>query len=290
MKAPVSYRKISCPNCKSDYYSCFIQGKALDTYRFYARLEGFDKLDYVRCKNCGLIYSNPRLTYTDSTLNDLFPEHVEQRRKEHIGKEEILLTERAKLVTKVARLLGDRRGRFLEIGCGLGYALVAAKECGFDVVGTELFQGFVEICKEKGFDVIPGKINTIPFPSESFDVVFLNDVLEHLDEPFDYMDEIARVTKPEGIAFIHTWVIDEPTTVQAAFGEDWRSDMNLDLTAHTTIFPTRLLLDQLSRRGLTPITEETVCWAPDSDSPVNAIKFCDFYTRKATKVNTDYNS
>jgi SAM-dependent methyltransferase len=280
LKSPVSYRKISCPNCQSDHYTCFIQGTVLDTYRFYAKLEGFDKLDYVRCKSCGLIYSNPRLTYTDTTLNDLFPEHVEKRRKEHSNKEKELLAKKTAMVNKVAELLEGRCGKFLEIGCGPGYALAAAKACGFEVIGTELFQGFIEICQKKGFDVIPGKINVVSFPSESFDVVFLDDVLEHLDDPFKYMDEIVRVTKPGGIAFIHTWVIDEPTTVQAAFGKDWRSDMNLDLTAHTTIFPTQLLLDQLSRRGLIPIPEETSCWAPDSDSRINAIKFCDFYTRK----------
>ncbi len=277
----VSYRKIDCPNCRSDQYEHFITGKELVTYQHYKKLEGFGQINYVRCKACGLIYSNPRLVYTNTTLNNISPTHVERRRKRNQPFQEKLLRKKAKMLETIVNILGERRGQFLEVGCGLGYALVAARDQGFEVVATELYPGYIEICRAQGFNVIPGNVHSIPFPDRSCDVVFLDDVLEHLDQPFDFLDEVSRVLKPGGVAFLHTWVIDEPTTVQAGFGEDWRLDTNLDLTAHTTIFPTPLLLAQCVRRGLIPLPEKTFSWPPSFERPEeNSIKFCGFYTRK----------
>lgn len=276
-----SYRKIDCPNCQSNQYEHFITGKELATYRHYKKLEGFGQINYVRCRECGLIYSNPRLVYTNTTLNNLSPTHVERRQKRNRPFQEKFLKKKARMIGKIVKLLGDRRGQFLEVGCGLGYALVAARDQGFEVVATELYQGYIDICREQGFNVIPGNVHSLPFPDKSFDVVFLDDVLEHLDQPFEFLDEVSRVVKPGGIAFMHTWVIDEPTTVQAGFGDDWRADKNLDLIAHTTIFPTPLLLAQFACRGLVPLPGETFSWPPSFERPEeHSIKFCGFYTRR----------
>ena len=225
-----------------------------------------------------MIFSTPRFVYTDSLLNDLFPDHVARRAQAFASRKPKLAAQKAHRVNQVATLLNERRGRFLEIGCGFGFGLAAAVAHGFDAVGTELYQGFIDACREQGLTVYPGTIEGIPFPDQSCQVVFLDDVLEHLDQPFDYLKEIARVLEPGGVAMIHTWVIDKPTTVQAAFGEEWRSNLNLDLTAHTTIFPTQLLLDQLEQRGLVHVAAAS-SWTAGSEA-ASAIQFCDFYLRK----------
>lgn len=42
----------------------------------------------------------------------------------------------------------------------------------------------------------------LPFKDSEFDVVCLLAVLEHLNYPFDMMQEIARVLKPKGVAIL----------------------------------------------------------------------------------------
>ena len=274
-----AYREVSCPCCHLEDSDTFAEGNQLDTFRSYQHLEGFEQLKYVRCCGCGLIYSNPRLVYSDSTLNDLFPDHVERRGKKYHDRQDFLRDQKATKVRMIQDLLDEPPGRFLEIGCGFGFALEAARDCGFKVVGTELYQGFIDSCRARGFDVLRGAVDQIPFEDRSCQVVFLDDVLEHLDQPFDYLDEANRVLEPGGLLFIHTWMVDEPTTVEVIFGPDWRKDLNLDLTAHTTIFPKNLLVEQLERRGFHCMRAVAKGHAR---RPVTAfqIQFTDLYLRK----------
>lgn len=255
------------------------EGHELDTFRFYSRLNGFEQVNYVRCLRCGLLFSNPHLIYTESTLESISPQHVARRWKRYEPVQEKLRRNKARKLEQVVRLMGGERGRFLEIGCGFGFGLEAALSHGFDPIGTELYSGFVDACRAKGLNVIPGTVEGIPFPDASCAVVFLDDVLEHFDQPFTYLDEIQRVLQPGGVLFAHTWAIDEPTTVEAAFGPEWRTDPNLDLTAHTTIYPTPLLLDALARRGMVPQLEAST-WHAQQGIATHAIQFCDFLARK----------
>ena len=273
------FAQIACPCCGSRSSELWIEGRELETFRYYSRLTGFERVNYVRCLHCGLLYSNPRLVYNESTLESISPQHVARRWKRYEPIQEQLRRSKAKKLERVVRLTGGRRGRFLEIGCGFGFGLEAALSHGFDPIGTELYSGFVDACREKGLHVFPGTVEGIPFPDGSCAVVFLDDVLEHLDQPFTYIDEIERVLQPGGILFVHTWAIDEPTTVEAAFGPNWRKDPNLDLTAHTTIYPSKLLLNELNRRGMVPQSAECSSHTREGAAS-HAIQFCDFLARK----------
>lgn len=273
------FREIACPCCGCHTSERWIEGRELDTFRFYSRLSGFERVNYVRCVRCELLYSNPRLVYTASTLESISPQHVARRWKRYEPIQDKLRRSTAAKVGQVVQLTGCRRGLFLEIGCGFGFGLEAAVAHGFDAIGTELYSGFLDACRKKGLNAIPGTVDRIGFPDGSCDVVFLDDVLEHIDQPFTYLDEIARVLRPDGVVFVHTWTIDEPTTVEAAFGPDWRKDPNLDLTAHTTIYPSRLLLRELSRRGMVPQLEAS-SWHARECAASHAIQFCNFFARK----------
>lgn len=133
-------------------------------------------------------------------------------------------------------LLDEAPGTYCEIGCGFGDAMKIAEGAGFQVAGTEMYQEYIDYCVNDGLNVRRGDIHAIPFEDEAFSVVFLEDVMEHLKNPFQYLSECARVLKPGGVLFSHTWSIETPTTVEEGFGSNWRDDHNLDLTAHTTIF------------------------------------------------------
>jgi len=49
-----------------------------------------------------------------------------------------------------------------------------------------------------------GSVTTLPFTTESFDVVSSNMVFEHLDDPERQLKEIARVLRPNGVLVFHT--------------------------------------------------------------------------------------
>lgn len=64
------------------------------------------------------------------------------------------------------------------------------------------------------------KITELPFPENEFDMIFSDQVLEHVEaDPFDAIEETRRVLKPGGIA-VHTTVFMYP--VHGAPGDYWR--------------------------------------------------------------------
>jgi SAM-dependent methyltransferase len=269
----LEYESICCPYCKGQDHSIFALGCELESFRFYRHLKDFETLNYVRCQTCQLVFSNPRLKYSNTTLNDLFPEHVPNR-----PDPEARWESKSRNVSRVAEMLEGRLGRWLEIGCGFGVAMRLARELGFTVVGTELYPAYIDYCQARGLEVRTASVDRIEFDTASLDVVYMEDVLEHLKQPFDFIDEAARVLTRGGILFVHTWVIDRSSSVADTFGPGWRANYNLDLTAHTTIFPADLLKISLIERGfrLERLDEHESGFSPAN----NRHWFWDLYCRK----------
>jgi len=96
--------------------------------------------------------------------------------------------------------------KVLEVGCGRGDVLIALAELGRICAGTEISQHMLELCNDKGLKVVRGCADSIDFPTGSFDVVFSQEVLEHL-HPEDvprHFEEAFRVLRPNGILAIET--------------------------------------------------------------------------------------
>jgi len=94
-------------------------------------------------------------------------------------------------------------GRLLEVGCGNGYFLAAARDRGWQVQGVEVCGKLAAyIKKHLRLDIFAGTMEDAKFPDRSFDAVYLNNVIEHLNDPSSFMFEIGRALKDDGIVFI----------------------------------------------------------------------------------------
>jgi SAM-dependent methyltransferase len=81
------------------------------------------------------------------------------------------------------------------------------KDHGARPVGVEPLLGFVRLAGEYLGDpesVLQGAAEAIPLPDESQDVVLFESVLEHVDSPAQSLQEIFRVLKPGGVAYVVT--------------------------------------------------------------------------------------
>ena len=81
----------------------------------------------------------------------------------------------------------------LDVGCGSGFVInsLSAK---YDCTGLDISETALEQVKVKK---IVGSADALPFPDNSFDLLMINDVLEHLPEPVfrKTLSELRRVTK-----------------------------------------------------------------------------------------------
>jgi len=86
------------------------------------------------------------------------------------------------------------RGKVLDIGAGIGEFL----DCYPDSIGIDRDYAAVAYCHARGVRCIQADAYLLPFRSDSFDGVLLNNVLEHLECPADALSEIMRVLKKGG--------------------------------------------------------------------------------------------
>ena len=183
---------VDCNLCRHDdaKYICHVNAIAL-----------------VRCRHCGLYYLNPRpssealrrmyaSTYYPPTAD------LKKRSEELWGPELPWTWASMALFTDVAKHLQTLKpgGRALDVGCGYGIFLKVLADHGFVVKGVDMSELAVRYAtQELGLDVSQTWLEEAAFADGSFDIVTMNGVAEHLEDPLRTFREVNRVLTVGGI-------------------------------------------------------------------------------------------
>jgi ubiquinone/menaquinone biosynthesis C-methylase UbiE len=108
---------------------------------------------------------------------------------------------------------GIRSGRVLDIGTGSGLLaieLAKAKNCHFDIIAVDSSKNMVNKARENAelygvadkIEFIVATAASLPFPENSFDIVVSYASLHHWFKPVAVFNEVARIIKETGLAFI----------------------------------------------------------------------------------------
>jgi SAM-dependent methyltransferase len=98
----------------------------------------------------------------------------------------------------MVREWSDLHGRILDNGCGLGTYLKAFAPYSQQRFGLEIELDRAISALKSSEGVIQGVGEHIPFADDTFDLVFSNEVIEHVQNDAHYAAEMARVTRPGG--------------------------------------------------------------------------------------------
>jgi len=97
----------------------------------------------------------------------------------------------------------------LDIGCGGGFLSNELARAGHAVTGVDRSEGSLEVARRhdttKSVQYQAGDALQLPFADETFDVACAMDFLEHVEAPDQVIAEAARVLKPNGLFFFHTF-------------------------------------------------------------------------------------
>ncbi len=160
-----------------------------------------------RCTDCGMEFL-PLDYLPDASYSDAADPYYLEQREERVMNADRLLD------------LVPRGGRLLEIGCAVGFLLLAARDRGFDACGVEMSEWASGIARDQfGLDVRCGTLEDAGLGDECFDVVVLADVIEHLTDPAKTVREIRRVLKPGGRLLLLT--PDTGSVVAKLLGVRW---------------------------------------------------------------------
>lgn len=189
---PLQWETIHCNLCGSSKYDLYHQE---NVPYFDVPLD----FDIVRCQNCDLVYTNPRLT--DYNANYLFEaidaDHVENHAQAKLPIFQSALKQILALQKQAGHPTG---GNLLDLGCGSGHFLREAQKAGFTETGIEPVEWFAQYAKEKiGVNVLHEDIYTVELPQNHYDVITAWDVIEHVSDPKAMLARCAQWLKPGGI-------------------------------------------------------------------------------------------
>ena len=174
----------------------------------------FESKDYIlkdnniyficKCKQCGLIFTNPRPTI--SSIANYYPTFYPSYRENEIPYTNhiiVFLTQKLlfvyrKVFENNSKFFQLSKGKILDIGCGNGQFLNYRKKEGWNTFGIDLSPAAIEKTQKLGIQALCTSLENAHFPNESFDFITLNHVLEHLYDPILCLKECNRILKYNG--------------------------------------------------------------------------------------------
>ena len=155
---------------------------------------------------------------------------------------------RKTLENVVKRLAMQPAGtRVLDVGCAGGAFLVAAREMGFTVSGIEPARWMAAYGREHyQLDIRNGILEPGTFAEDSFDVVTLWDVIEHLPQPSETLKIVRSLLKPGGVLLVN--YPDIGTLAARTLGPRWP----FWLSVHLIYYTRKTITEQLRLAGFSP--------------------------------------
>jgi len=122
----------------------------------------------------------------------------------------VLEHDRNQIRSQIDRLSGFaglpvQSGAFLDIGCGSGSSVRAARDLGWEAIGIDIDPELVALGRRQlKVDLRCTPLLEADFEESQFHFIRLRDVIEHLPNPYEVLLEVRRLLVPGGVALIAT--------------------------------------------------------------------------------------
>ena len=144
-------------------------------------------------------------------------------------------------------------GRLLDVGCGSGDMLMRTQKLGWNVQGLDFDPQAVEAACKKGLNVKLGSFSEQDFTSDSFDVVTMSHVFEHVHDPVALLEFCKRVLKPGGRLILVT--PNNESLLHNIYRKNWKP---LEPPRHLYLFNSATLATLAKRAGFSDVAVKTI--------------------------------
>ncbi len=158
-----------------------------------------------KCKNCSSYFS--RTDFFQQTSSDISQASIDG----HLNSENYVLDRVGDIFAySINRCLLPETGTdFLDIGCGVGWSLIAAEKMGYKAVGIEPMDNAAAYANTSlNVKVLNSLFSAELFKGKKFDFIMMDQVLEHVPNPVETLVDAFSLLKPGGLFFLSVPPID----------------------------------------------------------------------------------
>jgi 2-polyprenyl-3-methyl-5-hydroxy-6-metoxy-1,4-benzoquinol methylase len=218
-----------CPVCRGDVSRT---GFSVNGYR------------YTRCEECSLLYLDPPPQEQD--LERFYEQYRDVKAAEgggYLTPGHLQTYRREKELTfrdLGFDLISLESKKLLEIGCANGPFLTLARDMGAEILGIDISADLVEEAVRNGLNCRVARVGEI---TGNFDVICLWDLIEHVTDPREFLNQVRRLSSTGTQLLIQTPRFGR---VAELFGESWRYLMPPE---HVVLYSLESLTDFLGEFG-----------------------------------------
>ncbi len=230
---------LACPMCG---VYLFNPKHSLSDRLYHTTDEGFR---IVECRGCGLLRLDPRPAAED--LKKYYPDRYwaygGTRRGASGLYRRFVLRDHLHFVKKAIKRMNIPRARILDIGCGAGDLLAGLRKRGHAVTGLDISKPALRAAAELDVPGVQASYRQPPFRSESFDVVTMCHMLEHIPDPDAAIANASKLLVGGGRLVVQ--VPNADCMQYSVLGRFW---IGLDVPRHLYAYR-RLDIEQLLERN-----------------------------------------
>lgn len=163
------------------------------------------KWDVLKCRNCGLFRIEPFPSLEEALAT--YPSSYVQYAPRKNPMIRIMYKRFVENQGKIMRAIVGENARVLDVGAGCGEFMKVLKEQNpkWNITGLEPSLVAVNRAKEIfKLEMIHGTLDTADIKSNSFDLVIMTHVIEHVPEPAETLTQVQQILKPSGVLYGET--------------------------------------------------------------------------------------
>jgi 2-polyprenyl-3-methyl-5-hydroxy-6-metoxy-1,4-benzoquinol methylase len=194
----------NCEMCGDDVEGHKVIGQRLNKSQgLRPRSKSGISVSIRRCKKCGLVYSDPQPI--PNSIQDHYGIPPESYWDEaYFNWEDSYFLPQ---INTAKSLIGFQLGmKALDVGSGIGKAVVALAKAGFDAYGLEPSETFykkaIELTKLSPDKLSLSAVENATYPENTFDFISLKAVVEHMYTPSASIANVVKWLKPGGVVYI----------------------------------------------------------------------------------------
>ncbi|MBC7849909.1 MAG: class I SAM-dependent methyltransferase, partial [Chitinophagaceae bacterium] len=198
----IEFKKIdNCLVCNTPHSKNLFDFQSKDDNWYSAR----------KCKNCELVYASPQPVLTYEAINEIYasdyyanyygPKQDYQDRSQT----DYYMKCYEKEYAVYSQFIADKPNRkVFDVGCGDGKFLEIFQKHGWNCTGLEPSTTSRKLAMEKGFQVMEVPFLQVNNNVGKFDLIFLDNVIEHINEPKPFIAKAFSLLEPGGIFVLKT--------------------------------------------------------------------------------------